>query len=88
MSMAKSKTTKHKYPIAHVGQKPLYLQFQADSSEAQTIPTPGEDDNSSDSSLPLFSPLPSPGHRLVDSSADKSPDTQSTVTVGRIYETP
>ena len=86
--MAKSKTTKCKYAIAHIGQKPFYLQFQADNSEAQTIPTPGEDDNCSDSSMPPFSPLTSSGHRLMDSSADKSLDTQSTVTVERVYETP
>ena len=87
MSMAKSKTTKCKYPFAHIGQKPSYLQFQTDNSEAQTIPIPGEY-NCSDSSMPLFSPLTSPWHRLVDSSADESPDTQSTVTVERVYETP
>ena len=88
MSMAKSKTTKHKYPIAHIGQKPSYLQFQADNSEAQVIPTPGEDDNCSDSSMPPFSPLTSPGHRLVDSSAGESLDTQSAVMVERVYKTP
>ena len=88
MSMAKSKTTKHKYPVACIGQKPSYLQFQTDNSEAQMIPTPGEDDICSDSSMPLFSPLTSPGHRLMDSSTDKSLDTQSTVTVERVYETP
>ena len=88
MSMAKSNTTKHKYPTAHIGQKPSYLQFQTDNSEAQMIPTPGEDDNCSDSSMPPFSPLTSPGHQLVDNSADESPDTQSRVTVERVYKTP
>ena len=74
MSMAKSKTTKHKYPIAHAGQKPSYLQFQADNSATQTTPTPGEEDNSSDSSMPPFSLLTSPGHKLVESSVDELPD--------------
>ena len=57
MSVAKSKTTKCKYPIAHAGQKPSYLQFQADNSATQTTPTPGEEDNSSDSSMPPFPPF-------------------------------
>ena len=85
MSMAKSKTTKHKYPIAHAGQKPSYLQFQAGNSATQITPTPG--DNSCDSSMPPFSPLTSPGHKLVESSADELPDNQSMVTVERVYET-
>ena len=38
--------------------------------------------------MPPFSPLTSPGHRLVASSADELPDTQSTVMVERTYKTP
>ena len=37
--------------------------------------------------MPPFSPLSSPGHKLVESSVDESPDNQSTVTVERVYET-
>ena len=88
MSMAKSKTTKSKYPVAHAGQKPSYLQFQADNRATQTTPTPGEENNSSESSMPPFSPLTSPGHKLVESSADEFPDNQSMITVERVYETP
>ena len=88
MSMAKSKTTKCKYPVACAGQKPSYLQFQADNNTTQTTPTPGEEDNSSVSSMPPFSLLTSPGHKLVESSVDESTDNQCTVTVERVYKTP
>ena len=37
--------------------------------------------------MPPFSLLTSPGHKLVESSADESPDNQATVTVERVYET-
>ena len=37
--------------------------------------------------MPPFSPLTSPGHKPVESSADESPDNQATVTVERVYET-
>ena len=89
MSMTKSKITKQKYPTA-VGQKPSYLQgqHQTDDSEVHVTSAPEDDHKCSDSSMPSFSPVTSPGHRLVDSSSDDSPNTQSAIIVKRVYETP
>ena len=38
--------------------------------------------------MPPLARLTSPGHKLVESSADELPDNQSMVTVERVYETP
>ena len=59
-----------------------------DDSETHAAPTPEDDHECSDSSMPPFSPVTSPGHRSVDSSSDDSLDTQSAITVERVYETP
>ena len=87
MSMAKSKTTKCKYHIVHAGQKPSYLQLQADINAMLVVSNLVEEGNSSNSSMPSFSLVTSPGHQLVESSVDELPDSQSTVTIERVYKT-
>ena len=76
--------------VPHCSHKPSYLQGQpqAYDSEMHVALAPEDDHKCSDSSKALFSPLTSPGHSLVDSSSDDSRDTQSAITVERVYETP